>query len=189
MRKGRFWLIKANTEWRRELAWKLGNVKYFLSQAVYDFVVIAFLPLSFVSILMQQMFLRVCVCVCVCVYFRLGFSRHIHNNWIVLYQWTAENGWVETQLGLPPHMPALFMTSQTRASQPKMAALTVVFSRLLNADGFSDKSTERKMLWVICFTYQFSFFNPFLPTGSEMLGRQQNAYWTFGVKPAAVETK
>ena len=57
-----------------------------------------------------------------------------------------------TYLPLLPHMPALFMTSQTQIAGHTMAALTLTFLRLSNVDSQkARRETECKA--VVCFSF------------------------------------
>ena len=54
--------------------------------------------------------------------------RRAHPCWFEHYHWKAGKGRLVTYLTLLPHLPALFVTSQTQTTRPKVAALKVVFS-------------------------------------------------------------
>ena len=53
---------------------------------------------------------------------------------------------------LLPHIPTLFMTSPTHTPGHKMAALTVVFSRLSNAD-FNKLNNRSSKKYIVCMLY------------------------------------
>ena len=108
---------------------------------------------------------RACVCVCVfCFKFELVKGQPC---WFALYQWRAEKVWLVTYLILPPHMPAMFMTSpihnavyNRNGSTRGHVLATLNQTLMFNKQG--EKSSQILGVYMFVFVYLFVFPSPFL---------------------------